>query len=285
MATPQREWDIVSSIGLTALGVAAGRAIETAAADRLIEDPFAAEFVRAAHPPRPMPTGPTDDPVWTAMTSYIGLRSRYFDDLVTGSAAPQVVILAAGLDARAHRLELTGRTVFEVDQPRVLEFKQEVLDSLAAQPRCTRHTVPADLREDWPAALEKAGFDRGLPTVWLAEGLLPYLPAPAEEQLFELVAARSAPGSRIGVERLAAEHLTTATDHMRDLGAPERLGVELSGLFSPEERRNPVDWLTGQGWQVEVSTPIEYAARHGRDLPEMVLQTMAAGQLVRADLP
>ncbi|RJQ88824.1 SAM-dependent methyltransferase [Amycolatopsis panacis] len=285
VGTPDREWDIVSGIGLTALGIAACRAVETARPDRLIEDPFAAEFIRAARPPRPLPTGATDDPVWASMSPYMGLRSRYFDELVTGSPAPQVVILAAGLDARAYRLDLTGRDVYEVDQPRVLEFKQDVFDGLAAKPRCTRHAVAADLRENWSAALEQSGFDRTRPTVWLAEGLLIYLPGPVEEQLFDLIAACSAPGSRIGVERLAGENLAGASDHMQHMGTSERLGVQLTDLFSPQARRNPVDWLTGQGWQVTVSTPPEYAARHGRELPEMVLKTTGNSQFICAGLP
>ncbi|GAA3534277.1 class I SAM-dependent methyltransferase [Amycolatopsis ultiminotia] len=285
MAATDRQWDIVSSIGLTALGVAAARAVETNSPEPLIDDPFAAEFVRAAAPPRPLPTEPVEDELWTAMTGYMALRSQFFDAVVTGSDTPQVVILAAGLDARAYRLDLTGRDVYEVDQPRVLEFKQQVLDRLRAEPRCRRHPVAADLREDWPAALELAGFDRTRPTTWLAEGLLPYLPAHAEEQLFDLVHARSAPGSRIGVEQFATSHLESVTNSMQALDAGERLGVNISQLFSGDPRRDPITWLAEQGWQVEVDHPDELADRFGRQLPDLLVDTMAKAELVRADLP
>ena len=58
----------------------------------------------------------------------------------------------------------------------MLEFKAEVLAAHDAQPKTDRRTVPTDLRNDWPAALEEAGFDPNEPTAWSAEGLLAYLP-------------------------------------------------------------------------------------------------------------
>ena len=138
-----------------------------------------------------------------AQAGYQGVRSRFFDEALLGAGTRQVVLLAAGLDARALRLGWpSGTTVFEVDQPRVLGFKDEVIDSVGGTPTARRVTVPVDLRHDWPAALTAAGFDPRLPTAWLAEGLLPYLPADAERLLFERVHALSAPGSRIAVEHI-----------------------------------------------------------------------------------
>ena len=65
--------------------------------------------------------------------------------------------------------------------------------------------VAVDLRDDWPAALIAAGFDPAQPTAWLAEGLLPYLPADAQDRLFDLVTALSAAGSRIAVEAFSLD--------------------------------------------------------------------------------
>lgn len=285
MAAPDQDWDIVSSVGLTALGVAAGRAIATVSPDPLIEDPYAAEFVRAANPPRPMPVEPVDDALWMAMAAYLAVRSRFFDEVVTGTDAPQVVILAAGLDARAYRLDLSGRDVFEVDQPRVLAFKQDVLDGLGAAPRCRRHAIGADLREDWPAALENAGFDRGRPAVWIAEGLLPYLPPRAEELLFDLVHARSAPGSRIGIEHIPDLGSTDILDTIRSSDAGARLGLDVNDVLSTEPRRNPVEWLARQGWQTAVDRAGDLAASYGKHLPDPLGDAMTKTELVTADLP
>jgi methyltransferase (TIGR00027 family) len=288
MTETHEQWGITNGVGLTALAVASARAIATGSADGLVDDPFAAAFVRAANPPRPMPAGPADagdDEMWAAMSAYMGLRSRFFDDLIAGSAAAQLVILAAGLDARAYRLDLTGRDVYEVDQPRVLEFKQKVLDELGARPRCRRHPVAADLRDDWPAALESAGFDRSRPTVWLAEGLLPYLPAQAEEELFEVVHARSAPGSRIGVEQVPGGDVEAMDRMMRQLKAADRIGVEMDGLLNTAVRRDPATWLREQGWSVRAEAADEVAARHGQAFPAYLNHTMAKAELTTADLP
>ncbi|TDT97503.1 methyltransferase (TIGR00027 family) [Streptomyces sp. 846.5] len=66
--------------------------------------------------------------------------------------------------------------------------------------RCERITVAVDLREDWPAALAAAGHDPAVPTVWIAEGLLIYLPEDAVELLLARISAQSAAGSRMGAD-------------------------------------------------------------------------------------
>ena len=117
----------------------------------------------------------------------------------------QVVILAAGLDSRAYRLDWpAGTTVFEIDQPKVLEYKTSP-GRARRRPEGASIPVAVDLRDDWPAALIDAGFDAAQPTAWLAEGLLPYLPPDAQDRLFELVTAHSAPGSRIAVEAFSMD--------------------------------------------------------------------------------
>jgi methyltransferase (TIGR00027 family) len=285
MAEDQQEWDIVSSIGLTALGVTAGRAIATVATDPLIVDPFAAEFVRAAQPPRPMPTQPVEDEMWMAIADYVALRARFFDDMITGADTPQVVILAAGLDARAYRLDLTGRDVYEVDQPRVLAFKQEVLDGLGATPSGRRHQVGINRRDDGTTALEAAGFDRAKPTVWIAEGLLPYLPAEAEERLFDLLRPRCAPGSRIAVEHIPAAEVAELAATFRTADAGKQMGLDTNNVLSAEPRRDPAEWLAGHGWQVRVERAADLAYRFGTKMPEQLADTMSKTAMVTADLP
>ena len=196
------QWDIVSSVGLTALVVAAGRSVDTHRRDGLISDPYAERFVAAAEPPTPLPTRPvtprsdSEDELWQMMSGYMGVRTRFFDEFFDAAGRAgirQAVILAAGLDARAQRLEWApGTTLFEVDQPAVLAFKDEVLGEApgGGRPRCDRRTVAVDLRDDWTGALGGAGFDPSAPTAWLAEGLLPYLPAEAQEALLEAVDER-----------------------------------------------------------------------------------------------
>ena len=120
----------------------------------------------------------------------------------------QVVILASGLDTRPYRLWWPpGTTVYEIDQPEVVDFKTEVLRGLGAELTANRRAVGIDLRQDWPAALRRVGFDAAQPTVWIAEGLLVgYLPPDAQNRLLQDVTAVSATGSRF-----AADHMPTWT--------------------------------------------------------------------------
>src|SRR5215813_5161138 len=206
-------WDITESVGATALGVAAARASETARPDALIRDEYAYLLTSSAGPAwAQMASADTnwlgDDEDGRRMhemaRDYQAVRTHHFDAYFAAAVRAgirQVVILAAGLDSRAYRLNWpVGTTVFEIDQPKVLAYKTSTLDAHGAVPSSKRVAVPVDLRDDWPAALIAAGFDPTQPTAWLAEGLLPYLPADAQDRLFGLVTEHSATDSQIAVE-------------------------------------------------------------------------------------
>lgn len=197
--TDNDSWAITESVGATALGVAAARAAETESDNPLINDPFARIFVDAAgdgiwsmYTNRTLLAGATDlDPDLRApiqqMIDFMAARTAFFDEyfLATADAGVrQVVILASGLDSRAWRLPWPdGTVVYELDQPKVLEFKSATLRQHGAQPASQLVNVPIDLRQDWPKALQKAGFDPSKPCAWLAEGLVRYLPARAQDLL------------------------------------------------------------------------------------------------------
>ena len=106
-----------------------------------------------------------------------------------------------------------GTTVYELDQDRVLDFKLATLHEHGAEPKARRVPVAVDLRQDWPTALRQAGFDAKAPSVWSIEGLLMYLPAAAQDLLFERIQDLAAPGSRIAVEGLGPEF---AVPELRD---------------------------------------------------------------------
>ncbi len=100
------------------------------------------------------------------------MRTHFFDAYCTDAAAGirQVVLLAAGLDSRAYRLDWpAGVTVYEIDLPKVLEYKTleyktETLAGHGVAPIADRRPVPVDLRHDWPQALRDHGFDATRPT-------------------------------------------------------------------------------------------------------------------------
>lgn len=217
-------WDITEGVGATALGVAWARSQEAASSCPLFTDSYAQRFIDAAVargwqlPPAHMVER------IRSISNYAASRTKWFDDFFITAGANgvvQAVILAAGLDARAWRLPwATDSVVYEIDQPKVLAFKAETLAN--DHPAARYVAVPVDLRQDWPKALRDAGFDAQEPTVWAAEGLLPYLPADAQDLLFERIHELSAPGSRIGVESFGAGffdsgYLETRREQLRQL--------------------------------------------------------------------
>lgn len=269
MTSTHEQWDIVSGVGMTALAVAAARAIESHRDDRLINDPYAGDLVAAAQSPALAEMENSSAEMLEAMSGYLGVRTRFFDEYFLRAAAggvQQAVILASGLDTRAFRLNWPeGLRVFEIDQPKVLQFKDETLDRIGAQPGSDRRVVPVDLRDDWASALEAAGFDASLPTAWLAEGLLPYLPAEAEAQLLDTIDRFSAPGSRLSIEHMAGPREEYVNDELRDLAL--EWGMDLQALFSTDERPDPGEVLAGLGWNVRREPTNEITAGYGRALP------------------
>lgn len=265
-------WDIVSSVGATALGAATMRALEARKIAPLARDDFAQYFVAAtAKEARPF-SEVLDDPALAAQSdialfsSYIGARTRYFDDFYLDASAAgvtQIVILASGLDVRGYRLAWApGTTVYELDLPKVLDFKQRVLTQHGVRASVTVRALPVDLRDDWPAVLASAGFDKTRPTAWLAEGLLPFLPGAAQDLLFERIAALSAPGSRFAIEDFEASGNEAA-----DLSVAVPEGGALCRMLdstanqwaapSVESRTDPVSWLSERGWSVGATTARE----------------------------
>jgi methyltransferase (TIGR00027 family) len=275
-------WDLASSVGATATMVAAGRAMATKDPRGLINDPFAEPLVRAVGVDffTKMMDGELDlsaienaTPVRIrAMIDGMAVRTKYFDDYfldATAGGVHQVVILASGLDSRAYRLPWPDSTVvYEIDQPQVIEFKTTTLAGIGAQPTATRHTVPIDLRADWPAALRAAGFDTTAPTAWLAEGLLIYLPPEAQDRLFDNITALSAPGSTIatefvpGIVDFDADRVREMSGSFRDHG----VDIDMASLVYAGQRNHVVDYLGAKGWNVEGVTRTELFQHHNLEL-------------------
>jgi methyltransferase (TIGR00027 family) len=123
-------------------------------------------------------------------------RTLVIDSAVREHAAPQVVVLGAGLDARAWRMpELKPATVFEVDHPASQRDKLRRLGGLAPTAGSVV-PVAVDLEhEPLGPALEQAGFDPARTTTWVWEGVVPYLSAADVRATLAEVSTLSAPGS------------------------------------------------------------------------------------------
>ena len=292
--TDDDTWGITESVGATALGVAAARAAETDSDNPIIKDTFARVFVDAA-----------GQGMWTVMASpalsaeltgsepdlqararamvdFMAVRTAFFDEFFLNAAQAgvrQIVILAAGLDSRAWRLPWPdGTTVYELDQPKVLEFKSATLQQHGARPTSNLVSVPIDLRQDWPKALQEAGFDASQPTAWSAEGLVRYLPAWAQDLLFERVHALSRGASwfafnapdknalnpdRLKRQREEMQRLRAAAARLLQTETPD-----LDDLWYAEERTDVAEWLREHGWDTSVATLEELLTRYGRCIPD-----------------
>ena len=285
-------WDLASSVGATATMVAAGRALASKEPEPLIQDPYAEPLVRAVGidfftklVDGVISTSEVDDGgAAQLITGMMAVRTRFFDDFFidatgaapaatsnTGAGIRQAVILASGLDSRAYRLPWPdGTVVYEIDQPRVIEAKTATMTEIGATPTADRRAVAVDLRDDWPSALIQAGFDPSLPTAWTAEGLLIYLPAEAQDRLFDEITALSAAGSRLATEYHpdGGASLGERANAVSDAWVNHGFDLKLSDLFYPGERKPVVEYLAGHGWRVNSRTRPEVFAAYGREFPD-----------------
>ncbi len=262
--TDDDSWDQATSVGATATMVAAHRAVATNRPEPLINDPFAEPLVRAVGiDVFSRLAGGELEPAEVGeflgrMTDVFASRTRFFDQFMTDAVASglrQVVIVASGLDARAYRLAWPpGTTVYEIDQPDVIEFKTRTLSGLGAAPTVELRPVGIDLRQDWQAALRRAGFDPDQPTAWLAEGLLiGFLPLDAQDALVDAISGLSASGSRFACDYLSsADQAKTAQEQMRNVADSWReqgLDLDIADLTFTGDRQDVADQLRSLGWE------------------------------------
>jgi len=282
--TENDTWDLASSVGATATMVAAARAMATTADNALINDPFAEPLVRAVGVDfftrlvtgelRPEDLDSDNETVgMQRMTENMAVRTKFFDEFfltATQAGIRQAVILASGLDSRAYRLAWpSGTTVYEIDQPDVIEFKTKTLAELGAEPTAKRRTVAMDLRYDWPSALIEEGFDPNQPTAWSAEGLLGYLPPDAQDRLLDTITELSVPGSRVAVESVpnidpadhekAIERMQAASARWRDHG----FDLDFAELIYLGDRNEAASYLGDHGWQLIRNSVKELFAANG----------------------
>ena len=273
-------------VSMTALGVAWVRATESRRADRLFDDPLAERFVTASgwKPPDIAAAGADEAATRTllVLAQSVIVRTRFLDDLLADAWAEgdgrQVVILGAGLDTRAFRLDWpAGARCFELDLAPVLAFKDEVLEKAGAVPACDRVTIAADLLAgDWPGLLLRTGFNPDEPAVWIAEGLLIYFSQEENDRLLDQIGALAGPGHRLAITSSRPDRPLQPT------GAPEATGTSLlhdpdavialwrwSGLSDPE------GWLDSHGWDATIVDREDQGRAYGRPLPDALDQSAA----------
>jgi methyltransferase (TIGR00027 family) len=263
-------WDPATGVGVTATFGAVARAVATN--NGLMNDPFAEPLVRAVGvkyfvqvvDDERFAADEGANPAMTLLIDVLAAHARFLDQFLAAavtSGIRQVVILASGLDTRPYRLWWPrGTTVYEIDQPEVLDFKDEVLGGLGARLAANRRAVGIDLRQDWPAALRRVGFDASQPTAWIAEQLLvAYLPPDGQNRLLNDITAMSAAGSRF-----AADHMPTWTPRQLEVGRAfvddwrrHGLDVDLADLTYQGEFHYVPPYLADHGWETVERNVVE----------------------------
>jgi len=242
-------------LGLTSRWAAAVRASESARPDALFHDPWAAALAGK------------EGADWiekrAGNVAPMTIRTRYFDDRLIQAVEErnirQVVILAAGLDTRAFRLNWSGGTcLYELDQAEVQTYKENILREAGARPACEYRTVAADLTRPWNDLLSKAGFDARQPVAWLMEGFLFYLPNESIQRILADMSELAAPGSWLGFDivnsvTLNSPYTKAWIEMQAQLGAPW-----LGFMDDPEGQ------LAGLGWKAELNQPGMPDANYGR---------------------
>jgi methyltransferase (TIGR00027 family) len=254
--------------------------LEARKQDPLAVDPYAELFCRTAGGPwADVLDGIEDDgPTYSRLKSefgeffvnFQGARTKYFDDYFRQAAAAgvrQIVLLAAGLDSRAYRLRWPdGTVVFELDQPRVLDFKREALSRHGDSPLAERREIAVDLRDDWPHALTDQGFDPSKPSAWIAEGLLIYLTADAQQQLFSGIDALASPGSWLAVEEaspMPRQVFEARRDEEHAAGHDETFFT----LVYNEQVAPAESYFSARGWTAATTTLSDCLRQVGRPVP------------------
>ncbi|KAB2343414.1 class I SAM-dependent methyltransferase [Actinomadura rudentiformis] len=245
----------MNGVSATARWTAAARADETRRDDALFTDELAGElagpegfarYERYANP---------------GTTEFLAIRTRYLDEVIGRSAAlTQVVLVAAGLDTRSVRLGWpSGTVLYELDHADLVDEKEKRLAELGARHACERHAIGTDLTGPWDGPLRAAGWDPSVPTLWIVEGLLFYLPEDDARTLLARLASLSAPGSVLAGDLLSHQSMVSeftqeGLRRLREDGCPWLWGTD-----------RPEDVLAESGWTVrEVKVPGEDGASFGR---------------------
>jgi methyltransferase (TIGR00027 family) len=208
------------------------------------------------------------------LLDHIEMRTRAIDAAVregVTAGATQLVLLGAGLDARAWRMpELAGVRVFEVDHPSTQATKRARIGSRRPEAKDVTFVAVDFARDSLEQQLARAGHDASAPTFWIWEGVTPYLPLEATRGTLAAIAARSGPGSRLAVTYGTPTATTLGPGLLRvGLMGFRMMGEAIVGLVSKATMH---DALRDAGFRVlDDASAREWATRHGRGRPRLML--------------
>ena len=240
------------SIIETALWAAAQRARESERTDHLFSDPLA-HVLAGDEGMAALDLSHKYNPRHEDASKHISIPIRFFDDVAqqfTSAGIRQLVLLAAGMDARAYRLNWPEHTtIYRTRSSRVARKKETLLHQSGSEARCRRVTLGADLVQDWASLLAGAGFDRAQRSIWLIEGLFYYLEEPAVNHVLAEVSSQACTGSVLLTDLISRSFLTSpgmqpALKAMEERGMGWRFGSD-----------DPVGLFAAHGWKADIRQP------------------------------
>lgn len=183
-------------------------------------------------------------------TVRMAVIDQYVRDWVA-QGCQQLVILGAGLDARAFRMpELAAVDVFEVDHAQSQQWKQQRAERLPKRSKSLSFAVADFCSDDLGAALTNAGFNPKRRTAWVCEGVAAYLDVGSIARLMQAVSHLSAPGSLLAMSYVAPSTQSDKSKHpSRDVGtSQDGLAARLAAQLGEPAR----GWLTADGMKLLV---------------------------------
>lgn len=211
------------------------------------------------------------------LVEHLALRTWLIDQALKQALADgidQVVLLGAGLDGRAYRIdEARQAVVFEVDHPSTQAYKQRHAQGLVPRAKQLRYAACDFEKVSLSDALSQAGFDRNRKSVWIWEGVTMYLDQSAIEHTLDTIQSFTAQGSVL--------IMSYVTPKLSSRGAAvSRLGsFALSAVSEPLkcclESATLRHELYGRGFEVlsdqlplDVSKPLGVSTAHAFVVPD-----------------
>lgn len=246
-------------------GVGLGNDRRDDVARELVSAPFAHTLEALERSPNSRAVSRAARLVTFGLVDHAALRMAAVDDAVgdaVDDGCRQVVILGAGLDSRAWRMEaLADAMVLEVDHPATQAYKRERVGSLAPIARGVVF-IPVDFQEQSIAeVLPDAGHDPAEPTLWVWEAVSMYLRREAIDSTLRQVGTMSAPGSWMAWTYMTPRPLGIPMLDGVARGLFHALGEPLLGALEPAEVQG---MLAGVGYETLSDTGSrEWGPRYG----------------------
>jgi methyltransferase (TIGR00027 family) len=239
---------------------------------RICYDPYAVHFVdpkvlefARKNPEKANEMREHYERLFPGLGNSIRARVRYFDDFVKAAIAEgleQLVILGAGYDTRAYRIDgLCKIKVFEVDHPATQAMKQEKIKTIFG--RLAEHVVYVAVdfeRDNLGEKLLEKGYNESQKTLFVMEGLIMYIPAGAVDETLSFIAGNSGKGSRIIFDYYlqslvdGTSNLETAANirkYVAEQGEPLLFGIKEDevGAFLAERGFSQISNITSRDYK------------------------------------